>query len=71
MRRDAVGLAHMVIEGEVDALGVGKVGGDIPAGDPDFSFLHVPGMDEVDLVDHYQFLEQDGAYQAVEVAPGH
>ena len=37
----------------------------------DLAVLHVLRVDELDLVEHAQFLQQDGADQAIEVAPGH
>jgi hypothetical protein len=65
---DAHRLAFVVIEGEVHAFHVGKVGGDVAVGDLDHPVLHVLGVDELDLVDEIELLEDGGAHQPVEVA---
>jgi hypothetical protein len=54
---DAFDLADMVVEGEVGALHVGKVGGDVAVRDIDLAVLHVLGVDERHFIDHVQAFE--------------
>jgi nitric oxide synthase oxygenase domain/subunit len=60
----------MVVKGQIDAGNEWQVGRDIALGDLDFAILHILGMNELDVIDHVQFIEQNGADQTIEVAAG-
>ncbi len=60
----------MMVEGQVHALDIRQVGGDVAIRNQDGAILHVLGVDELDVVDHVQFLEQDRTHQPVEIAAG-
>ena len=64
------GFGLVVVERKVRSCHVGQVGGDVTAGDVHLAVLHVFGVDKLDLVDHVQFIEQDGADKTVEIAAG-
>ena len=64
-------LARMVVERDVAARHVGKVGDDVAARDGHRAVLHVLGVHELDVVDQVDFAEQHAADQAVEVAAGY
>ena len=47
----AHGFGQVMVEGEVGAGDVGRVGGDVAVADLDLAIPHVLGMDELDVVD--------------------
>ena len=67
----AQGLAQVMVEGQVTTRYVGQVGRDVAFANLDLAVLHVLRVDEQDVVDHVQFLQQDGADQTVEITAGH
>jgi hypothetical protein len=64
-------LRVMVVERDVHARVVGKIGGDVAGAELDLSVLHVLRVDELDVVEHAEVLEEGGAHQPVEVAARH
>lgn len=57
-----------------DAMGSGhirQVGQKITGTDLDLPVDHVTGVSEQDVVDQFQFVEQNGACDTIEVSPGH
>ena len=69
-RPSPLDLAGMVVEHQVAARHIGKVGDDVPVRDRHDAVLHVLGMDELDLVDQVELAQQHAAHEAVEVAAG-
>ena len=67
----AEGLGEVMVEGQEHAGHEGQIGGDVALGDLDLAVLHVLGMNELDLVDQFDFVEQDGTGQTVEIAARH
>jgi len=67
---DALHLAQVMIEGEIDTFVERHVGRNVVVGKVDLAILHLARMDEQDVVDQLHFLEQNGADQAVEIAAG-
>ena len=59
-----------MIENEMRPRHVGQIRGDVLRSDLDLAVLHVFRMDEQDVVDQVQVLEEDGAYEAIEIAAG-
>jgi hypothetical protein len=53
------------------ARDIREIGRDIASRDGDFSVLHILWMNEGNLVDQINFLQENAAYQAVEIAAGH
>ena len=46
-----------MVEDQACAGNKRQVGGDVALGDFDLAILHVFGMDELDFVDHVEFIE--------------
>jgi hypothetical protein len=66
----AQGLAVVVVERQVGARRIGKVGGDVTRPDLHLPVLHVLWVHEQDVLDQAELLEQHRAHQPVEVTPG-
>ena len=60
----------MVVECQAGAFHVRQIGRDVALGDFDLAVLHVLGVDELDLVDQFEFIQQYGANQPVKIAAG-
>ncbi len=60
-----------MIERQMHARNKRQIGGDVAFRNFDLAVLHVLGMDELDLVDHVELVEQNGADQAIEIAARH
>ena len=65
---DADGFALMVVKREMHALHERQIGRDIAVGDFDYAVFHVLRVDELDLIDHVQFLKDSRADKAIEIA---
>jgi hypothetical protein len=68
---DAQRLGVVVVEGEVHALAVGEVRGDVVGAQLDLAVLDVLGVHELDRIEHVHLLEQGRADEPVEVAARH
>ncbi len=54
---DALDLAGVVVQTKVDTLDERQVSADVLVGNRDPSLLHVVGLGEHDVVDHFQLIE--------------
>lgn len=66
---DALDLAGVVVQTKVDTLDERQVSADVLVGNRDPSLLHVVGLGEHDVVDHFQLVEQRPTDDAVEIGP--
>lgn len=57
----------MMVEGEVTAGSIRKVGSDILGSDVDGSILHILRMGELDVLNLVEHLQQYGAHQTIEI----
>jgi hypothetical protein len=60
----------MVVKGQVDALHIGQVGGNVTICDIHLAILHILGVNELYIVDQVQVLEQHGTDKTVEITAG-
>ena len=60
----------MMIESQMNAFHIGKIGGDIGIGNQDGTVLHILWMDEFNVVNDIEFFQQHSADQPVEITTG-
>src|SRR5690606_29473085 len=67
---DAGDFARVVVKGHIDALDIGKVGGDDVIINVDQPVLHILGVGEGNIVDNVEFFQENGADQPIHVRTG-
>ena len=66
---DALDLAGVVVQTKVDTLDERQFSADVLVGNRDPSLLHVVGLGEHDIVNHFQLIEQRPTDDAIEIGP--